>query len=102
MPTDIGYILLIGFGSVRLTEFYKEITQRLGLHQPAWWKAAVNLLCCALLSLLAAPRSGETRVLIALAASGVAMLLHAIDTVLRHHRDDIVSEVLARRPPRRR
>jgi hypothetical protein len=102
MAADIGYVFLIGFASVRLTELYKEITLRIGLHQPPWWKAAVNLLCCALLVLLVANRSGATRVLLVLAASGVAMLLHAGDTVLRHYRDEIVSEVLARRSTRRR
>lgn len=102
MVGDIGYVFLIGFGATRLTELYKEICNRLGLHQLAWWKAAVNLLCCATLVLLVTNRSGSTRVLIALAASGVGMLIHALDTVLRHHRDDLVAEVLgkARRRPR--
>jgi hypothetical protein len=102
MPADIGYIFLIGFGSVRLTELYKEICLRVGLHQPAWWKSFVNLVVCALLVLLVQHRVTSTRILIAVAASGVAMLLHAIDTVLRHHRDDIVAEVLGKRTPRRR
>jgi len=102
MPADIGYVFLIGFGSVRLTELYKEITLRIGLHQPAWWKSFINILICATLVLLVQHRVASTRILIALAASGVAMLLHAGDTVLRHYRDEIVSEVLAKRQSRRR
>lgn len=96
MGADLGYALLIGFGATRLTELWKEIAIRLGLHQVAWWKAGVNLLCCALLSLLVVHRSWETRVLIAVGASGVALLIHALDTTLRHQRDRIVSEVLQR------
>lgn len=94
MAADLGYALLIGFGATRITELWKEVMQRLGLHQVAWWKAGVNLLVCVLLTLLVMHRPVETRVLIALGASGVAMLIHAIDTFLRHHRDRIVKEVL--------
>jgi hypothetical protein len=97
MAADLGYALLIGFGATRLTELWKEVMLRLGiLRQQAWWKAAVNLLCCALLTLLVMHRPVETRVLIAVGASGVSMVVHAADTVLRHHRDRIVSEVLGR------
>lgn len=102
MAADLGWALLIGFGSTRLTELWKEVIGRLGLHQVAWWKAAVNLLCCALLSLLVVHHSWEARVLIALGASGVAMLLHATDTLLRHYRDRVVTEVLEKRGSRRR
>lgn len=101
MAVDLGYALLIGFGATRITELWKEVMLRLGiLRQQAWWKAAVNLLVCALLVLLPPHRSAETRVLIAVGASGVSMLIHATDTFLRHHRDKIVSEVLQRRPRR--
>jgi len=93
---DLGYALLIGFGATRLTELWKEVALRVGLHQVAWWKAAVNLLCCALLSLLLVRHSWETRVLVAVGASGISLLVHAGDTVLRHQRDRIVSEVLGR------
>lgn len=97
MGTDLGYALLIGFGATRLTELWKEVAIRLGiLRQAAWWKAAINLLVCALLSLLVVRHSWEARVLIAVGASGVAMLIHALDTTLRHHRDRIVAEVLGR------
>lgn len=96
MGADLGYALLIGFGATRLTELWKEVALRVGLHQVAWWKAAVNLLCCALLSLLLVRHSWETRVLVAVGASGISLLVHAGDTVLRHQRDRIVSEVLGR------
>jgi hypothetical protein len=56
----------------------------------------VNLVCCGLLTLLVMHRPAETRLLIGLGASGIAMLAHAGDTVLRHHRDKLVSEVLGR------
>lgn len=95
MVADLGWALLIGFGATRLTELWKEVMVRLGLHQVAWWKAAVNLLVCGLLVLLV-HASGETRALIALGASGFSMLVHATDTVLRHHRDRIVADVLGR------
>jgi hypothetical protein len=96
VAVDLGYVLLIGFGSTRLTELWKEVAIRLGLHQVAWWKAVVNLLCCGVLTLLIRHRPAETRVLVAVGASGVAMLIHALDTFLRHHRDRIVAEVLAK------
>ena len=100
MGADLGYALLIGFGATRLTEWWKEIMQRLGLHQIAWWKAGVNLVICALLALLVQDRPWQTKILIAVGASGIALLIHALDTTLRHQRDKIVSEVLQR--PRRR
>lgn len=96
MAADLGWAVLIGFGATRLTELWKEIAIRVGLHQVAWWKAGVNLLLCALLSLLVMHTSAQTRVLIALGASGMSLLVHAGDTVLRHQRDRIVSEVLQR------
>lgn len=102
MGTDLGYALLIGFGATRLTELWKEICIRIGLHQAPWWKAALNLLVCAALSLLVVHHSWEARVLIAVGASGVAMMLHAGDTVLRHQRDKTVAEVLVKTRERRR
>lgn len=102
MVADIGYAFLIGFGATRLTELWKEVAIRLGLHQIAWWKSFINLLCCASLVLLVQDRAASTRILIALGASGLSMLFHAVDTVLRHYRDEIVSEVLGRRPRRTR
>jgi hypothetical protein len=96
VAVDLGYALLIAFASTRLTELWKEVAQRIGLHQVAWWKAAVNVVCCALLALLVQHRSWQTKILIALGASGLALLIHALDTTLRHQRDKIVSEVLGR------
>jgi hypothetical protein len=97
MGADLGFALLIGFGATRITELWKEVMIRVGiLRQHAWWKAGVNLLVCALLSLLLVRHSVDTRVLVAVGASGVSMIIHAVDTVLRHHRDKIVSEVLGR------
>jgi hypothetical protein len=102
MTDNLGYVLLIGFGSMKLTEFYKEITRRMGLHQPGWWKSFVNLCCVAVLSLLIIHRDLRTRVLIALAAAGLAALLHALDTVLRSHRDEMVTIVMDKTRSRRR
>lgn len=97
MGADLGFALLIGFGATRITELWKEVMIRLGiLRQVAWWKAGINLLVCALLTLLIMHRPAETRVLIAVGASGISMLVHAGDTLLRHQRDRIVSEVLGR------
>jgi hypothetical protein len=102
VATDLGYVVLIGFGSMKLTEFYKEITRRLGLHQNAWWKTMVNLVLCALLVLIIPDQSDNIRVLIALGAAGVAGLIHAGDTMLRSYRDELVSEVMSRTPGRSR
>lgn len=97
MGADLGWALLIGLGATRLTELWKEVMIRIGiLRQQAWWKAAISLVICAVGSLLVMHSSWETRVLIAVGASGISMLAHAVDTVLRHHRDGIVAEVLAR------
>lgn len=97
MGADLGWALLIGLGATRITELWKEVMLRIGiLRQQAWWKAAINLVLCAVGSLLVMHTSWETRVLIAVGASGISMLAHASDTVLRHHRDRIVSEVLGK------
>jgi hypothetical protein len=97
MRADLGYALLIGFGATRLTELWKEVMLRLGiLRQQAWWKAGLNLLICTLAVFLIMHRPVETKVLIAVGASGMSMLVHAVDTLLRHQRDRIVSEVLGR------
>jgi hypothetical protein len=102
MGTDLGYVVLIGFGSMKLTEVYKEVTRRIGLYQVAWWKSFINLICCGVLTLLVAHRGVDTRVLIAVAASGLAALLHAVDTVLRSHRDNMITTVLDKTRNRRR
>ena len=102
MGTDLGYALLIAFGSMKLTEVYKEVTRRVGLHQVAWWKSFVNLVCCGVLVLLVSHRNVDTKVLIALGASGLSALLHAIDTVLRSHRDNMITAVMDKTHGRRR
>jgi hypothetical protein len=99
---DLGYTLLIGLAATRLTELWKEVMIRLELHQVAWFKASVNLVCCGLLVLLVMHRPAETKVLIALGASGLSMVIHSVDTGIRHYRDRTVGEVLDRRTPRRR
>jgi Na+/melibiose symporter-like transporter len=100
MATDLGYVLIIGFASMKATEFYKEITRRIGLHQVGWWKSLVCLVSCGLLVFLVARPAG-IRVLIALAAAGLAALLHATDTVLRSHRDTQVAQIMSRNQRRR-
>ena len=102
MGVDLGYMVLIAFGSMKLTELYKEFTRRIGFHQIAWWKSVFNLACCAALTLLVVGHNIRTMVLIAAAASGLSALFHAIDTVLRSHRDTMVHEVFDNLPPRRR
>lgn len=102
MAADLGYVLIIGFGSMRLTELYKEVTRRIGLHQVGWWKSFINLGCCAVLVLLISHRNIRTEVLIALGASGLAALFHALDTVLRSHRDEMITAVIEKARPRRR
>lgn len=102
MAVDLGYVLLIGFGSYKLTEIYKEITRRWGLHQLAWWKSFINLVCCAALALLITHRDVQVKVLVALAAAGLAALLHALDTVARSHRDNMITTVMDRTRARRR
>jgi hypothetical protein len=102
MATDLGYVILIGFGSMKLTQLYKEVARRIGLHQLAWWKSMVNLVCCAVLVVLIVNRSVSTRFLIGLAAAGLAALLHGLDTVLRSYRDELISEVMSRTNTTRR
>jgi hypothetical protein len=102
MGADLGYAVLIGFGSMKLTEIYKEVTRRVGLHHMAWWKSLVNLFLCGALTLLVMHRNVETKVLIGVAAAGLAALLHAVDTVLRSHRDGNIAEVMNRTSGRRR
>jgi hypothetical protein len=102
MAVDLGYVILIGLGSVRITQLYKEITRRIGLFQPAWWKSFINLLCCVLLVLLVQNRSAEARIFIALAASGLAMLAHGLESLMRGYRDEAISEVVGRQPRRTR
>ena len=102
MVNDLGYAALIGFGATRLTELWKEVMIRVNLHQLAWFKAMVNLVCCFALVFLVMHKPAETKVLIALGASGFSMLLHALDTAIRHYRDRTASEVLERGRYRRR
>lgn len=101
MGTDLGYAVLIGLGAMKLTQIYKEIVARLGLHQVAWIKSIVSMAVCTGLAFLILHLAVETRALIALAAAGIAALSHAIDTVLRSHRDELVANVLTRSRARR-
>jgi len=102
MGVDLGYVLIIALGAMKLTELYKELYRRfLGNRQVAWWKSVVNLGCCAALTALLVDHDIRTRVLIALAAAGLSALFHAIDTVLRSHRDDMVASVFNRSTARR-
>lgn len=91
MGADLGYMVLIALGSMKVTELYKEFTRRIGFHQIAWWKSVFNLACCAVLTLLIVGGGIRTKALIALGAAGLSALLHALDTVLRSHRDDMVA-----------
>ena len=104
MGVDLGYTLLIALGAMKITELYKEYMRRIGIHQIAWWKSAFNIACCAALTLLVFVGAHYTRteVLIALSASGLSALFHALDTVLRSHRDDMVLRVMNKTPERRR
>lgn len=95
-------MLLIGLGSMKLTEFYKEVTRRIGLHQVGWWKSFINLGCVCALTFLLIHRDVRTKVLVALGAAGLAALLHACDTVLRSHRDQMITTVMERNKGRRR
>lgn len=101
MGVDLGYVAIIALGSLKLTELYKEFMRRIGFHQIAWWKSLVNLACCAVLTLLVVGRDVRTLVLIALAAAGLSALLHALDTVLRSHRDSEIATVYNRQNARR-
>ena len=102
MGIDLGYMVLIAFGATKITELYKEFMRRIGIHQIAWWKSLFSLACCAALTLLVVGPNIRTRVLIAVAAAGLSALLHAADTVLRTHRDNMVTKVLEPTQPRRR
>ena len=101
MGTNLGYLVLIGLGAMKLTELWKELTTRLGLWQNAWFKSAINLGICAVLVLFIQHRSVDTMVLIGAGAAGFSALCHSVDTVLRHHRDGMVSEVLGKARNRR-
>jgi hypothetical protein len=103
MATDLGYALLIGLAAMKLTQLYKEVMRRVGLHnQWSWWKSVASLASCALLVLLVPDMSVRVRVLVALAAAGVAALAHGVDTVLRGSRDSLITSVAVRSRPRSR
>ena len=102
MGVDLGYVVIIALGAMKLTELYKELYRRfLGNRQIAWWKSIVNIGLCAALTVAIVGHDVRTKVLIALAASGLSALLHALDTVLRSHRDDMVASVFNRSTARR-
>jgi hypothetical protein len=102
MGADLGYVVIIALGAMKLTELYKELYRRfLGNRSVAWWKSVVNLAICGALTVLLVGHDVRTRALIAVAASGLSALLHALDTVLRSHRDDMVASVFNRQNARR-
>lgn len=95
--SDLGYVLLIGLGSMKIIELYKEVMIRVRVwHQSAWWKSALTILVCAVFSFTLPSRPGRIEVLITLGSAGMAALAHAVDTALRHYRDELASQVLAR------
>jgi hypothetical protein len=95
-------MVLIALGTYKLTELYKELYRRyLGNRQVAWWKSIVSLCFAAVLTLLVVDRDVRTKVLIGAGAWGLSALLHALDTVLRSHRDDMVASVYNRQNARR-
>lgn len=97
MATDLGYALLIGLATMKLTQFYKEIMRRIGVHnQWSWWKTLVSLVSCTLLILLVPDMSVRVRVLVAVAAAGISALTHGLDTVLRGSRDSLITSVASR------
>jgi hypothetical protein len=101
MATDLGYALLIGLATMKITQLYKEIMRRLGLqNQWSWWKTVVSLVSCTLLVLLVPDMSVRVRVLVALAAAGLAAVLHGVDTVLRSERDNLIATVVTKTKPR--
>jgi hypothetical protein len=101
MGIDLGYMVLIAFGTMKITQLYKEFMRRIGFHQIAWWKSLFSLGCCAVLALLIVGGDIRTKALIAVAAAGLSALLHAMDTVLRSHRDNMVTKVFEQSHQRR-
>jgi hypothetical protein len=95
--------LLIGLGTMKLVELYKEVTRRISLHQAVWFRSIVALPIAAALSFSLVGGSTHGHLLLTFSACGIAMLGHALDTALRALLDEHVSNVLGRRapPPRR-
>lgn len=102
MGSALGYALLLGFGGMKITQLYKEIARRLGLNPVAWWKSTVNLAICLLLALLIPHTAVRIQVFIGLAAAGIGATVHALDTVLRAHRDDLVAQIMTKMRTRNR
>jgi hypothetical protein len=102
MGADLGYAVLIALGAMKLTELYKELYRRyMGNRQVAWWKSLTSLGFAAVLTLLMVGRPIRTEILIGAGAWGLSALFHALDTVLRSHRDDMVATVYNRQNARR-
>jgi hypothetical protein len=102
MFTMLGDALLIGLGSMKLLELYKEIMNRIGWYQPMWCRSFLLLVCAMVLTFALVGAPVRAHVLIGIGAAGVAMLLHAVDAVLRTYRDNVASEVLSRERTRNR
>jgi hypothetical protein len=102
MGIDLGYMVLIALGTMKLTELYKELYRRyLGNRQVAWWKSLVSLGFAAALTGVVPDRDIRVKLLIGAGAWGLSALLHALDTVLRSHRDSEVATVYNRQNARR-
>lgn len=96
------YALLLGLGATRLTELWKEVAARMGVYQAPWFKAALNIVICAVGGILVLHEHIRTEVLVIAGAAGISMLAHAVDTCLRHYRDRLATEVLEKSRARRR
>jgi hypothetical protein len=92
--------LLIGLGTMKLIELYKEVMRRLGWHQAVWFRSFLVLPVAMVLSFTLTAGSTHVHLLLGAAAAGFAMLGHALDTVLRALRDDAVSTVMGRKRTR--
>jgi hypothetical protein len=102
MGADLGYMALIALGTMKLTELYKELYRRyLGNRQVGVWKSLISLGFAVALTLAVPDRDIRVKLLIAVGAWGLSALLHALDTVLRSHRDDMVASVYNRQNARR-
>ena len=56
MGVDLGYMVLIALGTMKITELYKEFMRRIGLHPIAWWKSIFSIVCAGALTLLVVNR----------------------------------------------
>ena len=85
---------------MKLVELYKEVMRRVGWHQAVWFRSFLALPVAGALSFTLTRGSPHVHLLLTVAACGIAMLGHALDTVLRALRDDAVSTVIGRKTRR--